>query len=55
MSPVLRRLANQGPVSGRSKSEHSDSGRSDPVLRVDNKSGEIRTEKCFRLWAMNTI
>ena len=40
-SPVPRRLAYQGPVSGRSTSEHSDSGRSDPVLRVDNKSGEI--------------
>ena len=40
-SPVPGRLAYQSPVSGRSKSEHSDSGRSDPVLRVDNKSGEI--------------
>ena len=36
-SPVPGRLAYQGPVSGRSTSEHSDSGRSDPVLRVDNK------------------
>ena len=42
--PVPGRLAYQAPVSGRSTSEHSDSGRSDPVLRVDNKSGEIRTE-----------
>ena len=40
-SPVPERLAYQGLVSGRSTSEHSDSGRSDPVLRVDNKSGEI--------------
>ena len=40
-SPVPRRLADQGPVSGRSPSEHSDSGRTDTVLRVDNKSGEI--------------
>ena len=39
--PVPGRLAGQGPVSGRSKSKHSDSGRSDPVLRVDNKSGEV--------------
>ena len=43
-SPIPGRLADQGPVSGRSTSEHSDSGRSDPVLRVDNKSGEIRTK-----------
>ena len=45
-SPVPGRLAYQGPVSGRSTSEHSDSGRSDSVLRVDNKSGEIRTKTC---------
>ena len=43
-SPLPGRLAYQGPVSGRSTSEHSDSGRSDPVLRVNNKSGEIRTK-----------
>ena len=43
-SPIPGRLADQGPVSGRSPSEHSDSGRSDPVLVVDNKSGEIRTK-----------
>ena len=41
ISPVPGRLAYQGPLSERSTSEHSDSGRSDPVLRVDNKSGEI--------------
>ena len=34
-SPVPGRLADQGPVSGRNKSEHSDSGRPDSVLRVD--------------------
>ena len=39
--PVPGRLAYQGPVSGRKTSEHSDSGRPDPVLRVDNKSGEL--------------
>ena len=43
-SPVPGRLADQGPVSGRSKSEHSDSGGPDSVLRVDNKSGEVRTK-----------
>ena len=36
-SPVPGRLADQGPVSGRSTSEHSDSARPDPILRVDNK------------------
>ena len=41
-SPVPGRLADQGPVSGRSKSEHSDSGGPDSVIRVDNKSGEVR-------------
>ena len=45
-SPVPGRLADQGPVSGRSPSEHSDSGRPDSVLRVDNKSGEIQTKTC---------
>ena len=43
-SPIPGRLADKGPVSGRSPSEHSDSGRPDSVLRVDNKSGEIRTK-----------
>ena len=43
-SPIPGRLADQSPVSGRSTSEHSDSDRRDPVLKVDNKSGEIRTE-----------
>ena len=40
-SPIPGQLAYQGLVSGRSTSEHSDSGRCDPVLRVDNKSEEI--------------
>ena len=44
--PVPGRLADQGPVSRRSPSEHSDSGTTDSVLRVDNKSGEIRTKTC---------
>ena len=43
-SPVPGRLAYQGPVSGRSTSEHSDSGRPDTGLRVDNKSGEVQTK-----------
>ena len=38
---IRGRLAYQGPVSERSTSEYSDSGRPDTVLRVDNKSGEI--------------
>ena len=43
-SPIPGRLADQVPVSGRSPSEHSGSGRPNPVLGVDNKSGEIRTK-----------
>ena len=43
-SPVPGQLADQGPVSGRSKSEQSDSGGPDSVLRVDNKSGEFQTK-----------
>ena len=43
-SPIPGRLADQVPVSGGSPSEHSDSGRPNPVLGVDNKSGKIRTE-----------
>ena len=43
-SPVPGRLADQGPVSGRSTSKHSDSGGPNSVLRVDNKSGEVRTK-----------
>ena len=36
-SPIPGQLADQGPVSGRSPSEHSGSGRPDSVLRLDNK------------------
>ena len=43
-SPIPERLANQVPVSGRSPSEHSGSGRPNPVLGLHNKSGKIRTE-----------
>ena len=43
-SPILGRLADQVPVSGGSPSEHSDGGRPNPVLGLDNKSGKIRTE-----------
>ena len=42
-SPVPGRLADQGPVAGRSTSKHSDSGGPKTVLRVDNKS-EVRTK-----------
>ena len=42
-SPIPGRLADQVPVSGGSPSEHS-SGRSNPVLGVDHKSGKVRTE-----------
>ena len=43
-SPITGRLADQVPVSGGSPSKHSGSGRPNPVLGVDNKSGEIRTK-----------
>ena len=43
-TPIPGRLADQVPVSGGSPNEHSGSGRPNPVLGVDNKSGEIRTE-----------
>ena len=43
-SPIPGRLADQIPVSGGSPSEHSGSGRSNPVLGVDHKSGKVRTE-----------
>ena len=43
-SPIPGRLADQVPVSGRSPSEHSGRGRPNPVLGLDNKSGEIRTK-----------
>ena len=43
-SPIPGRLADQVPVSGGSLSEHSGSGRPNPVLGVDNKSGKIRTD-----------
>ena len=43
-SPIPRQLADQVPVSGGSPSDHSGSGRPNPVLGVDNKSGKIRTK-----------
>ena len=42
--PIPGRLADQVSVSGGSPSEHSGSGRSNPVLGMDHKSGKIRTE-----------
>ena len=44
-SPIHGRLADQVPVSGGSPSEHSGSGRPNPVLGVDKKKKKkIRTE-----------
>ena len=43
-SPIPGRLADQVSVSGGSPSKHSGSGRPNPVLGLDNKSGKIRTE-----------
>ena len=42
-SPILG-LAVQVPISDRSPNEHKGLGRPNPVLGVDNKPGEIRTE-----------
>ena len=49
-SPIPGRLADQVPVSGGSPSEHSGSGRSNPVLGVDHKSGKFRTETYSRVF-----
>ena len=43
-SPAPGRLADQGQVSRRSTSKHSDSGGPNFFFRVDNKSGEVRTK-----------
>ena len=43
-SPIPGQLADQVPVSGGSPNEHTGSGRPNPVLGVDNKSGKIRSE-----------
>ena len=42
--PIPGRLADQVLVAGGSPSEHSGSGRSNPVLGMDRQSGKIRTE-----------
>ena len=43
-TPIPGRLADQVSVAGGSHSEHSGSGRSNPILRMDHQSGQIRTE-----------
>ena len=43
-SPIPGRLADQVSIPGGSPSEHSGSGRSDPVLGMDHQSTKIRTE-----------
>ena len=43
-SPIPGQLADQFSVPGGSPSEHSGSGRPNPVLGLDNKPGEIRTK-----------
>ena len=42
--PIPGRLADQVSIPGGSPSEHSGSGRSDPVLGMDHQSTKIRTE-----------
>ena len=48
-SPIPGRLAYQGPVSGRSTSEHSDSGRSNPVLGwiINQEKSELKPTQVF--------
>ena len=43
-SPIPGRMTDQVPVSGGSPTEHSGSGRSNPILGVDHKSEKVRTE-----------
>ena len=43
-SPIPGRLADQVPVSRGCPSEHSGSGKPNPILGVDNKSGKLRNE-----------
>ena len=50
-SPIPGRLADQVPVSGGSPSEHSGSGRPNPVLGLDKKSGKIRTETYIQVFS----
>ena len=40
-SPISGQLADQGPIPGGGTREHSDRGRSDTVLRVDNQSRKV--------------
>ena len=42
-SSIPGRLTDQGPISERSTNEHSDCGRPESVLRVDNKPGKLQT------------
>ena len=54
-SPIPGQLAYQGPSSVGGTSEHSDRGRPDTVLRVDNKSSpNSNLLRCFHSWATNT-
>ena len=46
-SLVPGRLAYQGPVSGRSTSEHSDSGISDPVRIINQEKSELKPAQVF--------
>ena len=43
-SPVSGQLADQGPFLAGGRSEHPNCGRPDTVPRVDNQSGEVRTQ-----------
>ena len=43
-SPIPGRLADQVPVPGGISKGHTDSGRPNPILELDNQPGKIRTE-----------
>ena len=51
--PIPGRLADQVSVAGGSPSEHSDSGRSNPVLGMDHQSTESHSG-VFRSWVMSS-
>ena len=56
-SPIPGQLADHGPVPGGGTNEHTDRGRPDTALRVDNQSREVGSQThsgFFRLWATNT-
>ena len=52
--PIPGRLADQISVAGGSPSEHSGSGRSNPVLGMDHRSMKSTESHSFRLWVTSS-